>query len=165
VKDAAITVGLGEVPNTPAFRMQEQETLGRMITALAGDPQALAVLTPLYIEGSTLPNRTEAADDLRRMKGIPTAGDRQAKQANEVAMQQQQQEQQNLAKQAAAAALDKTHSETARNNAAADKLDAETATLALTAHGAMPPPPQAPQPGPSEDDVIKGALQDAQTVA
>lgn len=83
VKDAPIKVGLSDVPNSPAFRVQEQQQMATMIQALAGNQKALDVLTPAYIEGSSVANRQQVADDLRRATGQPTAGDRQAQQANE----------------------------------------------------------------------------------
>ena len=89
VKDAPVKVGLSDVPTSPAFRMQEQQQVATMLQAFRGDPQALAILGPLFIEGSSLSNRQAVADDLRRAKGVPVAGDRQQQQAQQQAQQQQ----------------------------------------------------------------------------
>lgn len=92
VKDAPIKVGLSEVPSSPAFRMQEQQQLATMIQALATNPQAMAVLAPAYIEGSSLTDRKRIADDVRRATGQPVSGDRnqqaQAQKAQQQAMEQ-----------------------------------------------------------------------------
>ena len=95
VKDAPIRVGLSDVPASPAFRAQEQQQLASIIQGMAGNPAALNILAPAFIEGSSLSNRQALADDLRRATGVPTAGDRDAQQqAQQQAMQQAQQAQQ-----------------------------------------------------------------------
>lgn len=156
VKDAPIKVGLAEVPNSPAFRMQEQQQLGNIIQALAGDPQALAVLTPAYIEGSTLSNRQQAADDLRRIKGIPTAGDRQAQKQNEQAATANAAQAQELQTRGAVAAVVKTDAEAEKTVALARKENAQADLITLQAN-------QVAQPtAANEDEVINQALADAQ---
>jgi hypothetical protein len=163
VKDAPIKVGLSDVPNSPSFRLQEQQNLSTIIQALAGDPQALAVLTPAFIEGSTLSNRQQAADDLRRMKGIPTAGDRQAQRANEQQQTQQaqqaqqaQQQTQALQLQGAAATVDKTRADADRQAALARKDHAQADLLTVQAQK------EAAQPAANEDQLITDALAEAQ---
>lgn len=156
VKDAPIKVGLAEVPNSPAFRMQEQQQLGNIIQALAGDPQALAVLTPAYIEGSTLSNRQQAADDLRRIKGIPTAGDRQAQKQNEQAATANAAQAQELQTRGAAAAVAKTEADAEKTMALARKEHAQADLITLQANQSAQPPAA------NEDEVINQALADAQ---
>lgn len=127
VADAPVRVGLGEVPNTPSFRMQQQQQIATIIQALAGSsPAAVSVLAPSFIEATDLPDRMERADDLRRATGIPTAGDRKAAQANEQAQQQEQATQKalkmaaaHLGMEQAAADINKTKSETELNIAKA----------------------------------------------
>lgn len=96
VADAKVTTGLAEVPASPAYQMQMSQMMGDMIRALAGMPQA-ALMLPAYVETTSSfgPGRKQLADDMRRMSGLPTAGDRQG------AQQWQQQQQQQAAKQAA----------------------------------------------------------------
>lgn len=78
MRDAPIRVGLGEVPATPAYRMQQQQQIAQIINAIApASPQAVAVLAPSFIEATDLPDRMERADDLRRVMGMPTSGDRE----------------------------------------------------------------------------------------
>lgn len=155
VKDAPVKVGLAEVPNSPAFRMQEQQQLGTIIQALSGDPQALAVLTPAYIEGSTLSDRKERADDLRRMKGIPTAGDRQAQKDNEQAQQQEQAQVKELQARGAAAGVAKTEADAEKTMALARKEHAQADLLTVQAQR------EAQQPAVDEDDAINQALEAA----
>jgi hypothetical protein len=121
VKDAPVKVGLSDVPTSPAFRMQEQQQVATMLQAFRGDPQALAILGPVFIEGSSLSNRQAIADDLRRAKGVPVAGDRQQQ-------QQQQAQQQEMMARTKALEDAKTEAEVAK--LAADVRVADTvATL------------------------------------
>lgn len=101
VGDAPTRVGLGEVPNTPAYRMQQQQQVATIITALSGDPQAVALLTPSFIEATDHPDRMQIAADFRRLKGIPSAADRRAQ---EQAAKAQAAEQERMKKMADAAA-------------------------------------------------------------
>ena len=161
VKDAAIKVGLGDVPATPAYRMQEQQALGNIIQALAGDPQALAVLTPAFIEGSTLPNRQQHADDLRRVKGIPTAGDREAQRQNQRAQQQAQQVAQELQQRGAIAAVAEKEATVTLKQAQARKADAEAQAKSAEAMQPQLEQPEQP-PEVDEDQLINDALAEAQ---
>lgn len=112
VKDAPLRVGLGEVPSTPAFKLQQQQQIGSIITALSkASPQAAAVMSPSFIEATDLPDRQERADDVRRALNIPTAGDRKAAEAQAAQQQQEQQEQQALKKQAITIGLQKEQAE------------------------------------------------------
>ena len=111
VKDAPVKVGLSDVPTSPAFRMQEQQQVATMLQAFRGDPQALAILGPVFIEGSSISNRQAIADDLRRSKGVPVAGDRQ--------QQQQQQAKQEAMMQR------KSQLEDAETQAKVEKLNAD----------------------------------------
>lgn len=84
VADAPIRVGLGEVPSSPAFRMQQQAQIATIIGALQANPAAVNVLSPTFIEATDIPNRMELADDLRRASGMPTTGDKAAQQKQQV---------------------------------------------------------------------------------
>jgi hypothetical protein len=90
VPDAAVRVGMGDIPNTPSYRMMQQQQVASVIQAIAqASPQAAGVMVPGFIEMTDLSDRMERADDVRRAFGMPTAGDKQ-KQAE---MEQQQQAQ------------------------------------------------------------------------
>lgn len=124
VEDAPVKVGLSDIPSSPAFRAEEQRQMTLIVQALAGDPEALKILAPAYIEGSSLTNRKKYADELRRATGVPVAADRAAQQAQQQKQAAQQAEQQELMKLAAqldlrekAAKTEKTRSETELNNA------------------------------------------------
>ncbi len=156
VKDAPIKVGLSDVPNSPAFRIQEQQQMATMIQALAGNPQALAVLTPAYIEGSSAANRQQIADDLRRVTGQPTAGDRQAQQANEQQQKQQQEQAQQLQARGANAQVAKTEADAEKTMALARKEHAQADLLTVQAKKELQPAPAA-----NEDQLIQQALAEA----
>ena len=156
VKDAPLKVGLSDIPNSPAFRMQEQQQLATMVQALQGNPQALAILTPAYIEGSSLSGRVAMADDLRKLTGLPTAGDKQAQMAQQGQQEQDMAMQKELQNRMAMADVGKKEADAARTGALAQREMAQTDLLrAKTAKEALPPP------GPSEDDLIEQAMQEA----
>ena len=180
VKDMCLNVGLAEVPASPAYQMQASQQLGDMVRALAGMPQA-AVLVPAWVENTAAlgPGRKQMADDMRRMSGLPVAGDRagaQAWQAQQQAAQaaKQQQESQAQAAQVAALAATTQHEQA---NAVLDAANAEKAKAQATQinldvahqfHGGVPQPGD-PYPGaadpaanqPQESDLINQSLAEA----
>lgn len=121
VEDATINTGLAETPNTPAYRQQTQQQITTIIQALGNNPQATAILAPAYIESTSLSNRQEVADGLRKASGIPTPGDKNG-QAQADAMQQQQLQQKMQQDQAAGAAKVDVDVSTAEKNRAAARL-------------------------------------------
>lgn len=155
VKDAPIKVGLADTPNSPAFRMQEQQQMATMIQALAGNPQALAVLTPVYIEGSSIPSRQQIADDLRRVTGQPTAGDRQAQAANEANLKAQQAQAAQLEGLTAQAKVANEQAQAEHTLALATKERAQAQVLTVQAQK------EAQQPAVDQDQMIKDALNEA----
>lgn len=156
VKDAPIKVGLSEVPSSPAFRMQEQQQLATMIQALATNPQAMAVLAPAYIEGSSLTDRKRIADDVRRATGQPVSGDRNqqaaAQQAQQEAIQRKQQAED--AEKASKVKLNETAA--MLNMARAKHLQADTELRAVE----MTQPAEQPAAN-DEDALINDALAEA----
>lgn len=165
VKDAPVKTATSDTPSSPAFRMQEQQQLSVVVQALQGNPQALALLAPAYIEGTSLPGRKQLADDLRRLSGLPVAGDREAqKQLNEQRAQAQaaaqQQQQQDLAAKAAGEQADaELNVSTARLNTARaaeieQRMARDTAQQQLEA--------ATPAPAPTEQQQIQDALAEAQ---
>lgn len=122
---APVRVGLGEVPSTPAYRIQQQQQIAQIVQALAqASPQAAAVMAPSFIEATDLPDRLELADNVRRLLGLPTQTDKDA----QAAQQQQQQEEmegerqtkqqlQQLAVAKATADVEKVQSDTELNKA------------------------------------------------
>lgn len=111
VKDAPVRTALSDVPSSPAFKMQQQQQIATIIGALSGNPQAVAVLTPAFVESTGLPDRQQIADDIRRLSGLPTAGDRAGAQEAQAAQKQAQQAQTQMQQQVAQAALAKTTAE------------------------------------------------------
>lgn len=125
VMDAPKHVGLGEVPTTPAYRMQQQQQIAMIVQALAqANPQAAAVMAPSFLEATDLPDRMERADDVRRVLGLPTAGDKKAAAEQQQQQAQEQAEKKQTAREAMAlemaskqAELNKTQSDTELNKA------------------------------------------------
>jgi hypothetical protein len=163
VKDSNVKVGLSDVPSTPAYRMQEQQMMGTVIQALANNPQAIAVLTPAYIETTSLPNRQKLADDMRRATGMPTEGDRQGQQAAEQEQAQAAQQQKQVAQAAqqiqlrdAAAKTEKTQADTAHTVALARKEHAQADLLAVQAHTELTAPIH--EAAANEQKIIQDAL-------
>ena len=168
VEEASISTGMSEVPSTPAYRQQQQQQLGTVIQALGSNAQAVAILAPSYIETTSLPNRQEVADALRKMAGLPTPGDKQGQEQADAMQQQMLQQQQQQQQQAMAAKTDVDVSAAERNRAAAQLAAnqaqlvaqrvragfgaAETDKLLADARGEQQ----------SEDDIIQQALQEAE---
>jgi hypothetical protein len=128
VKDADVKVAMSEVPSTPAYRQQMQANVATIIQALGNNPQAVAILAPVFLESSNIPNRQQVADDLRKMSGIPIAGDKAGQEKADA--DQAQQAQANKQAQAAVATAeiaDKQANTQARNAAA--RLANANATL------------------------------------
>jgi hypothetical protein len=130
VADAHIVTGLGEVPNTPAYRSQLRTELGEVIQALNGNAQALAVLTPAYIESTNMDNRQEVADDLRRATGMPLPGDKQGREQAEAAMAQNAQEMAAIEKRKAGAEAEEKMAGARLKDAQAKKTMQEVLRLA-----------------------------------
>jgi hypothetical protein len=128
VKDADIRTALAETPNTPAYRMQTQQQIAQIITAVQANPKAVAILTPAYIESTSLPNRSQVADDLRKAEGIPLPGDK-AGQEKADQLQEQVVQQRVANEQAAAQADVGVKNSTIQRNEAATRQHTAAATL------------------------------------
>lgn len=160
VKDAPMRIGLSDVPTSPAYRMQQQQQLATIIQGLAGNQQAMAILAPAYIEGSTLSNRQALADDLRRASGVPVPGDKQALEEAE----QAQQEQRQLASQAqqaiAEAEVHKSAASAEREAAEARLADARAQQL-IAKTGADVTQQQQLAMAANDDQLLQEALAEA----
>jgi hypothetical protein len=170
VKDAPIRVGLSDVPASPAFRMQEQQQLAQIIQAIGSNPQAMAVLAPAYIEGTSLPNRQAIADDLRRATGQPLASDKQAQaqaQQQQLAQREEQAQAtksgQELMLRGAAAEIDHKEAMVAKLLADAERARALAARETAQARAIDAMPIQAGEEAADHDRVIADALQEAMT--
>lgn len=129
VKDADIKTSLAETPSTPAYRQQTQQQIAQIIQALGTNPQAVAILAPAYVESTSLPNRQEVADSLRKASGLPMPGDKNG-QAEADAMQQQQLQQKMQQEAAAAQAVtDDKVASAERNRASARQANAAAALI------------------------------------
>jgi hypothetical protein len=180
VKDMKVNVGLADVPSSPAYQMQVSQQVGQMVTALAGTPQ-VGALIPVWVENTQAfgPGRKQLADDMRRMAGLPVAGDRAGQQAWQASQQQALQQKQAADAQAQAAqtaslAADAQHTQAMAvlDAAQAKKAAAEATKINLDVahqfHGGIPQPAD-PYPGqadpaanqPVEADLINRSLAEA----
>lgn len=154
VKAAKVNTGLGELPATPAYQMQMSQMLGEMIGRLANTPQA-ALMLPAYVEVTSAfgPGRKQLADDMRRMGGMPMAGDRAS--AEQWQAQQTEQAKRNAQAQAAMqdAQVQGAHAKTALEAARARLADAQAAETLLRADGLANEP--------DEDALIRQSIQEA----
>jgi hypothetical protein len=125
VKDADIKTALAETPNTPAYRQQTQQQVASIIQALGNNPQATAILAPAYIESTSLQNRQEVADSLRKASGLPTPGDKNAQAAADQMQQQQLQQKMQQEAAAGAAKVDVDVANAERHRAAAKLANAQ----------------------------------------
>lgn len=161
VKDVPVKVALGDVPVSPAARQSEQQQVAQIIQGLNGMPQAMAVLAPAYIEGSSLANRKQVADDLRRALGVPVAADKQA-------MAAAQKQQADMAAQAAALQAASAKADVAKKAADADLSQAKAQQIRVQSDVAQrqqvlaeTQAVAAAMAPPDEDALIKQAIAEA----
>lgn len=168
VKDATIKTALADTPNTPAYRQQTQQQVAQIITALGTNPQAVAILAPAYVESTSLPNRQQVADDLRKATGQPLPGDKEG-QAQAEAMQQQalQQQQQNAQALANAqtddkvASAERSRAQARHANAQAELIEQRLAAGFAPAEVAGMVAQTGQAQAANEDELISQALADA----
>jgi hypothetical protein len=158
VKDAALRVGLSDVPLSPAYRMQQQQQLAQLISTLQGNQVATGLLTPLYLEGSGVEGAKQAADDMRRATGMPASGDRAGEQEAQTAAKQQALANQQLMQRGALADVAKKEAEAqiAVAKAGRESVGAQRDQAELMAAAA----PQ-PAPVPTEDELTQEAIEEA----
>jgi hypothetical protein len=89
IASAQIKVVLEDIPATPSFRAQQLQSLSQMVQV--APPQYQAVLYPMMIELSDVPNRHETADLLRKVGGVPgpMTPEQEAQQQQMAQLQQQ----------------------------------------------------------------------------
>lgn len=154
VEDAAVRIGLGDVPSTPAYKAQQQAWLSQAVQAAGDDPVVRPVLFAALIEAGDLEHREQYAKYIRQKAGIPEPDemdDEHFAQAQEAANQAGQQAQ---AVQQAVVEADVAQKRSAAvlNEAKANEIAARTAAQSLS---------QAMTAQPTEDDLINDALNEA----
>lgn len=89
IETAQIKVVLEDIPSTPSFRAQQLQALTQMIQV--APPEYQAVLYPMMIELSDVPNRHEVAEQLRKVGGVPgkMTPEQEAQEQQKAQMQQQ----------------------------------------------------------------------------
>jgi len=161
VVDAPIKCGLAEVPSSPAYRMQTGQQIAGMIQALSNNPQAVAVLAPAYIESSDLPDRKAMADDLRRVSGLPVAGDRAGAQAWQQQQQDASAQQVALAQQGQAADIQHKQALVQKDAAQAALTNAKAQRETVLAHRDAASPLPGQEPSDPTDSAINDAINEA----
>lgn len=115
VEDAPVKLGLGDVPSTPAYRMQQQNVIGQALGQVGNDPIARAVLVPAFIESTDIPNREQSAEWLRKQYGAPNPSDPpKAREQAEAEQQAQMQRQQDATIKKLEAEVDQLHANVAK---------------------------------------------------
>src|SRR5687768_1782216 len=87
IASAQVKVVLEDIPSTPTFRAQQLQTLGEMVNS--APPPYQAVLYPIMMELSDVPNRHEVADQLRKVGGVPGPTTPEQEQQEAAQMQKQ----------------------------------------------------------------------------
>lgn len=155
VEDAAVKIGLGDVPTTPAFKAQQQVFLSNAINSVGNDPIARAVLVPALLESGDLEHRHEYAKWMRKKNGVPDPEDMgedgPVAQQEEAANQAGQQLQQQAAMTSLAAEEAKTAKTVAETKLTLAKVDQVVVDTAVAAQ------PKAA----NEDQLIQEALAEA----
>lgn len=162
MEDAAVKVGLGDVPTTPAFKAQQQVAIAQALQAAGNDPAVRAVLIPALLEAGDLEHRREYAKFIRDQAGVPDpeeAGDEQAQAQAEQQKQQQAAMQADMQQRLMAAELMIKEAEAikARAEAAMAEQQAQGAQIDVAARLQQM---QQPQP-PDEDMLIEQAMAEA----
>jgi hypothetical protein len=161
VEDAAVRVGLGDVPTTPAYRAQQQVFLSQAIQSVGNDPVARAVLVPALLESGDLEHREQYAKWMRQQAGIPEPDeiddDSLAKSGEAKAQAMQQSQAQQM--EATQAQLDELRAKVA-------ELMTRAELNAARAQQIKDEPPQPlNDPAANEDALINDALTEASRAA
>lgn len=89
IASSQVKVVLEDIPATPSFRAQQLQSLSQMVQA--APPAYQAVMFPMMIELSDVPNRHEVAETLRKVGNVPgPATPQQEQQEAQMAQLQQQ---------------------------------------------------------------------------
>lgn len=149
VEDAAVRVGLGDIPSTTAFRAQQAGYLSNALNSVGNDPIARAVLVPALMESMDIEHRNEYAQWMRKKAGVPEPDDMgensEVEQQEAAAAQQAQQVQARDME----ATLAKKEADAARSAALAERDSAQARAIDRQSSAA------------NEDQLIQDALLEA----
>lgn len=136
-----VKVSLGDVPATATYKQQQQQMLGEMIKSLP--PELQSLLIPFVIEQSSLTDRQEMADLIRKATG--QSSDNEQPTPEQQAQQQAEQQAQEMAMQLQQAQLEKVkadveyvNSQTTVKNVEALFAATQAAQLVVTAPTIVP---------------------------
>ncbi len=154
VEDAATRVALGDVPQTQAYKAQQQINLSNMAGQVGNDPIARPVLVAAMLEASDLEHGAMYAKWIRQKVGIPDPMDMTEDTLAQMEQQSQQQAaQQGQAQQAALAAEIADKQANAQQKASTAELNqARVAEIIARLHQ---------QPAANKDQTIQDALAEA----
>lgn len=157
VEDASTRVALGDVPQTAAYKAQQQINLSNMVGQVGNDPIARPVLVAAMLEHSDIEHGPMYAKWIRQQVGIPDPADLDE---DGMAKMQQAKEQQSAAaaqvQQAAVAAEIQDKQASAAQKASAAQLNA--ARIAEIQARLSAPPANDPQ---ASEAAIQEALREA----
>lgn len=153
IEDAPLNIGLGDVPTTPAHKMQRQQTIANLLQSVGNDPQARAVLLPDLIETMDVPHAEDKARWLRGQYGVPEGGVTDPK--AEAMAQQQMAKQKQLQEAAAAAELADKQASAEQKQSAAALNTAKAGEIIQKMEQPINPPMQ---PAANDDALIDDAI-------
>lgn len=137
IASAMVKVVLEDIPATPTFRAQQLQAMSQIVQA--APPQFQAVLYPVMLELSDVPNRHELADQLRQVAGISENPQLQAMQQQVQQMMQEAQGQigelQQRLGEAEQQIKDKSRELDLKERAQAHKEDVDDAEMRIKAEG------------------------------
>lgn len=129
MRAAKVSLGLAELPSTPAYMAQASQSMERALQATAGTPVA-AHLVPAWVEATSAfgPDRKRLAEQIRKASGI-VSDDPQAEEAQQAEQAEQAKRAAAFQEQAAQAELENKGSQAALNAARAKLADAQAQRL------------------------------------
>jgi hypothetical protein len=159
VEDSATRVALSDVPQTQAYKAQQQLQLANMIGQVGNDPVARPILVAAMLETSDLEHGPAYAKWIRNQMGIPDPND--MGDDKQIAQEQQQkaaqtQQAQQLQQAAVAAELKEKEASAAQKASAAQLNQARAYEVAMNAQIAQQQAMAA-----NEDALVLEAMQEA----
>lgn len=119
---ANVKVVLEDIPASPSFRAQQQQSFAQIVSSAT--PEQQAILFPAILELSDVPNRFELADQIRKSMGIPG----EMTPEEQAAMQQKQQEQEQMQQQLVMLDMQLKEATILKTQAEAQRLQAQAAS-------------------------------------
>lgn len=164
VGDLPVRMGLGEVPATPAHKLQQQQQIAQVLNSVGQDPILRAALAGMFIQSTDIENRDDVAALAYKSAGIPEPGVKPDPNEEQAAQEQQakQQEMQDRLTQADVAEkegkAEKAHADAQLSVARAEQIGAQAVGQHLNNEMATQPPPPIQ---PTREDLANQAIAEA----